>query len=331
MTAKPPIKIPKGQWLFREGDNSGCMYLIKSGRLAVVKVNQSNNEEVVLNERINGQLIGEMSFFDGKPRSAGVKAMTPSEVIELPFTTLHEQFEKVPPWLKVMVKTINIQLREANTRIRNLENISSDSKDKLLPHTLLRICTMLSLVGSRAEATTEDGAPVVPYKDINYYTSQIFHQPSHKLNKALKGLQKLSLIEIDEEDENQNVILLEHQVIDDFSRWYHTYLGTETTKQIPVEENELATFQAVVYYGQEAEADDEGRVVVNLNEVQKNSKDDLDLKFSMTAFDNLAKKGMFSEKIVEDGAAITRFQFEELAQLSTYWSIIHTVQGNVEA
>jgi CRP-like cAMP-binding protein len=330
MSAKPPIKIPKGQWLFREGETSNCMYLIKSGRVAIVKVNHNNNEEIILSERVNGQLIGEMSFFDGKPRSAGVKAMTLAEVIELPFSTLHDQFEKVPPWLKVMVKTINNQLREANIRIRNLENIAADSKDKLLPHTLLRICTMISLVGSKTELSADDN-PVVPYKDLNYYCSQIFHQPAHKLNKTLKGLQKLNLLEIDEEDENQNVVLLEHQVIDDFSRWYHGYLSTESTKQVVIEENELPTFQAVVYYGQEAEADDDGNVTVDLNEVQKNAKDDLDLKFSMIAFDNLAKKGLFSEKIIEDGAAITKFNFEEMAQLSTYWSIIHTVQGAIEA
>jgi CRP/FNR family transcriptional regulator, cyclic AMP receptor protein len=243
-----PNKLAKGQWLFREGDVSNSMFLIKSGRFAIVRINQSNNEEIVLAERINGQLIGEMSFFDGKPRSAGAKAMSPAEVIELPFPTLHDQFNKVPPWLKVMVKTINHQLREANTRIKNLENIASDSKDKLLSHTLLRICTMISLVASKSEQGTEEG-PVITYKELNFYCTQIFHQPAHKLNKALKGFQKLGILQIDEEDENQNILLLEHQLLDEFASWYHAFLGTEQGKQTSIEEHELDTFQSVVYFG----------------------------------------------------------------------------------
>jgi len=322
------MKIGRGQWLFREGDASQAMYLIKSGRMAITKTSQSTNEEIVLAERINGQLIGEMSFFDGKPRSAGAKAMTTVEVIELPFSTLQEQFDKFPPWIKVMIKTINNQLRDANTRIRNLENIASDTKDKLLPHTLLRIMTMISLVGYKSEQSTEDG-PVVPYKDLHLFCTQIFHQPTHKLNRALKGLQKMELVNIDENDEAQNVVLKEHQVITDFATWYQQYLGLETSKQTSVEEKELSTLQAIVYYGQEADADDDGFVKVNLNDVQKNARDDLGVKFNMTAFDNMASKGLFSEKIIEDnGVAVTRFKFDDLAPLSTYWTIVHTIQGD---
>jgi hypothetical protein len=71
-------------------------------------------------------------------------------------------------------------------------------------------------------------------------------------------------------------------------------------------------------------------VTVVLDEVQKNSEDDLGLKFSMSSFDKLASKGLFHEKTVVDGAMVTKFKFEELAQLSTYWSIIYTIQTSVD-
>lgn len=319
------MKLAKGQWLFKEGDISHSMYLIKSGRLAIVKYNPSTTEEVILSERINGQLIGEMSFFDNKPRSAGVKSMTPAEVIELPFATLQEQFERVPPWLKVMVKTINNQLREASIRIRNLENIASDTKDKLLPHTLLRICTMISLVALRAEESTEEG-PIIPYKDLYFYATSIFHQPPHKLNKVLKSLQKLNLLQIDEDDENQSVILLEHETLDAFTRWYHNFLSLEQSKQVYVEEKELSTFQAVIYYGQDVEADENGFVKVNLDHVKENSQDELELKFNMNHLDAMATKGLFKDRTVEDGVPVTSFNFEALAPLATYWNIIHATQ-----
>jgi len=64
-------------------------------------------------------MLGEMAFFDDTPRSAGAKAKTDCEVIELPFSALHAQFKKFPEWLKAMVKTVNSHLREANKRIKN--------------------------------------------------------------------------------------------------------------------------------------------------------------------------------------------------------------------
>src|SRR5689334_16837395 len=103
-------KLGKGEILFREGDASDAMYVIKSGRIAITKAKGSG--EIVLAEKVNGEMLGEMAFFDNKPRSAGAKAVAEAEVIALPFASLHAQFKTFPEWLKAMVKTINTHLRE---------------------------------------------------------------------------------------------------------------------------------------------------------------------------------------------------------------------------
>src|SRR5580658_4298794 len=124
-------KLNKGDFLFREGDSSDAIYVIKSGRIAITKAKGSG--EIVLAEKKSGEMLGEMAFFDDKPRSAGAKAVMDSEVIMLPFSALHAQFKTFPEWLKAMVKTVNGQLRDANARIKNLEAASSGEEEMFPP------------------------------------------------------------------------------------------------------------------------------------------------------------------------------------------------------
>jgi CRP/FNR family cyclic AMP-dependent transcriptional regulator len=74
--------LKKGEILFREGDPSDAMYVIKKGRIAITKA--KGTKEIVLAELVPGEMLGEMAFFDDKPRSAGAKASVDAEVIALP-------------------------------------------------------------------------------------------------------------------------------------------------------------------------------------------------------------------------------------------------------
>ncbi len=112
-------QLEKDQTLFKENEPSEAMYIIKSGRIKITKVKGSSH--VILAELGPGQMIGEMGFFDNKPRSAGAMATERSEVIVLPYSSLYPQFDACPEWLKIMVKTINSHLRSANKKIKSLD------------------------------------------------------------------------------------------------------------------------------------------------------------------------------------------------------------------
>jgi CRP/FNR family transcriptional regulator, cyclic AMP receptor protein len=79
--------------LCREGDPSSDLYFLVSGKLLICTV---NGTEVKAISRISpGEFIGELSFFDGKPRSSHVVTLEDSKLIQIP---KHEISSKLPDW-----------------------------------------------------------------------------------------------------------------------------------------------------------------------------------------------------------------------------------------
>lgn len=72
--------IPAGRWLFHEGDRSESVYLVESGRLKIEKVD-SNGGVTMLGLKEPGSLVGEMSVFEHRRRSAGAIALVDSSLL----------------------------------------------------------------------------------------------------------------------------------------------------------------------------------------------------------------------------------------------------------
>jgi CRP-like cAMP-binding protein len=78
----PRKHVPAGSTLFREGDPGASMYLVAAGRLQVSK-RVIEGADKVLSTLGVGQYVGEMSLLTGAKRSATVRALVDSEVIEI--------------------------------------------------------------------------------------------------------------------------------------------------------------------------------------------------------------------------------------------------------
>ncbi|MGE0528136.1 MAG: Crp/Fnr family transcriptional regulator [Bdellovibrionales bacterium] len=318
-------KLNKGEILFREGDPSDSMYVIKTGRIAITKAKGSG--EIVLAEKAGGEMLGEMAFFDNKPRSAGAKAILDTEVIALPFSSLHAQFKTFPEWLKAMVKTINGQLRDANTRIKNLEAATSGVEEMFPPHMVTRLCAIISLIGFKAGEKTETGL-VIPYNLLRDYCIQIFQQPTNKLDKMMEVLQALQVMKVEELGEGKKrITILNHKLLTEFTDWYNKYLFTEQGKRVTIEEKELPTLRALVFYGKKLTPDDKGMVKVSLTEMQNNSMRDLNFLFSVNDADSLAEKGLVQEKQSEQGGVLSmKFKLADVENTLPFWEIVYTLK-----
>lgn len=68
------LELPAGAVLMRRGDNSAPVFVVEEGAFEVVDTRSS--PETVLNVLGPGEILGEMSFIDGSPATAEVRART---------------------------------------------------------------------------------------------------------------------------------------------------------------------------------------------------------------------------------------------------------------
>lgn len=108
-----------GQILFKEGDPSRSIFIIKKGTVSIRKAKGSAFVEIA--KLYTNEVIGEMSFFDRLPRSASAFAATELEVMEITFESLDQIYAQVPDYLRTIMAAMADRLRKANEMIRKLQ------------------------------------------------------------------------------------------------------------------------------------------------------------------------------------------------------------------
>ncbi|MDP2574234.1 cyclic nucleotide-binding domain-containing protein [Vibrio penaeicida] len=68
-------------FLYHQGDSASSFYMVVTGRLGLVRENQKTDKITLLHVLEEGDLIGELSFIDGEPRSVSVQALGDASVL----------------------------------------------------------------------------------------------------------------------------------------------------------------------------------------------------------------------------------------------------------
>ena len=107
--------IKKDEHLFKEGDESDSLFILKSGELLIYK--QKGDQIVEIAEINQQQMIGEMALIDRSLRSASIKATRDSEVFELKLGQIDQYIAEQPYWMKMLIQTLTDRLRETNKKL----------------------------------------------------------------------------------------------------------------------------------------------------------------------------------------------------------------------
>ncbi|NLV54056.1 MAG: Crp/Fnr family transcriptional regulator [Acidimicrobiales bacterium] len=106
----------RGDLLFAEGETPTHLHVVVNGRVAISKRSVDGRESMVaLMER--GDVLGEMSLFDGLGRSAEARALEPSQVLTIPFEPLRAIYENRPALLWSVVHLLVSRLRSTDTAL----------------------------------------------------------------------------------------------------------------------------------------------------------------------------------------------------------------------
>ena len=312
-------KVSKDTYLFREGDAPDAMYILKSGELAITKT--KGTSEIILASLSPGGMVGEMAIFDMKPRSANVKALKESEVIVLPYDSLTKQMDALPVWTKAIMKTMNENLREANKKIKLLENANPDA-ERFPPHTINKLLTILNMVGTMF-GQKEGENLLVPQHRLRNFTIQIFQEPTNKMQSLLQALKDLKMFEITDIGEGQQKIVnMNHAFLIKFVDWYNEWIFKQEKDKISLSEPEVKFLEAVVFYARKTTPDDKGFRKINVTEMQNDSMRDLGYVFRAEDMNPLTEKKLVSEKTMQDKNVFVTCNLEDLEPIAKNWRFV---------
>lgn len=109
--------LKAGDFLIKEGEIDDSLHVLVTGRLEVVKRDQGG-EYVTLHVLHPGEMAGELGFIDGKPHSAGLRALENSEVFVIHRAELEsliaEQPELVYKVMRAIVRAVHRTIGRMN-------------------------------------------------------------------------------------------------------------------------------------------------------------------------------------------------------------------------
>ncbi|MBC7660871.1 MAG: Crp/Fnr family transcriptional regulator [Chitinophagaceae bacterium] len=119
MSGKNKI-LKKGELLFKAGDSSDGMYVLRKGQIQIFL--DKAGTDIFLATVAAGGMIGEMSLFDKKPRSASARAIEETEVTQISNDDFNKIIQQIPKWLVSLMATLSSRLRDTNERLQDLES-----------------------------------------------------------------------------------------------------------------------------------------------------------------------------------------------------------------
>ncbi len=109
--------LEKGETLFKAGEPGQAMYIVVSGEMELSVVDRAG-QKIVLTERHQGDVFGELSMLDAGPRTATALAVTPTVLLELDRSDILLLVTKKPEAALHMLGAIGAMTRKADLLLR---------------------------------------------------------------------------------------------------------------------------------------------------------------------------------------------------------------------
>ncbi|MGA8746348.1 MAG: DHA2 family efflux MFS transporter permease subunit [Solirubrobacterales bacterium] len=107
-----PVRLARGQWLFRGGEEPDAVYGVRLGHLEVVNEHGGpDGEELILNTLTRGAVLGELALLNSSRRSASVRALRDSELIRVPKPAFNRLLRSEPDLALALTAALSTQLQ----------------------------------------------------------------------------------------------------------------------------------------------------------------------------------------------------------------------------
>lgn len=146
------LQLKAGKILIKENDMTRKLFILRKGKVRVFK--QYMGGKITLAILTPGEIFGELSFFDSKPRSASVEAVTDIIVDCIDGEELNSEIESLPGWVHLIFQSVSARFREIDQKMAVLQSLSNfqrktlttDSVGNTIYTDLLRMIKILKMI-----------------------------------------------------------------------------------------------------------------------------------------------------------------------------------------
>lgn len=113
---------PKGTNIVLEGSTSQEVYLIKMGRVEIVK--NTKNGKKTLAELGPNEIFGEMALVESRPRSASAIAMLDTECFVINPNIFEQKLNEVDPFMRSIFRVMSNTIRKLSKETANMADFA---------------------------------------------------------------------------------------------------------------------------------------------------------------------------------------------------------------
>lgn len=113
------VRLTRGQTLFAEGDDGDRLYVVLDGKMKLTRTAPDGRENL-LSVLGPGEMFGELSLFDPRPRTASAIAVTECRLAALAHDELRPWLDKSPQVGVTLLRALARRLRRANDVMADL-------------------------------------------------------------------------------------------------------------------------------------------------------------------------------------------------------------------
>jgi CRP/FNR family cyclic AMP-dependent transcriptional regulator len=112
-------KYKAGEVIIHEGEANRDLYILSAGVLEVSV--KSEDKKIIVSEITSPEILGEISFLNGSPRTATVSAKTDVEMFILSYEKVQQEISDIPTWFRMVLMAFTNRMKSCDTIIKEYD------------------------------------------------------------------------------------------------------------------------------------------------------------------------------------------------------------------
>jgi len=125
-------KYKAGEVIINEGEENRDLYILSEGLLEVSV--QDESQKIVVSEIASPEILGEISFLNGTPRTATVSAKTDVEIFILSYEKAQQELSDIPTWFRMVLLAFTNRMKSCDAKIKEYDQKVTQLEAEIAKH-----------------------------------------------------------------------------------------------------------------------------------------------------------------------------------------------------